>query len=168
MNRNTANASSVIMAFRPTSGSNLSTINYSRMSVGVVQKYYKNTVTLGKKNTVEEKNEHVLAYVVWKKRHTHEDWFGLSATVTFTLDEPHSMCSFIPVQRIAAVCAHCIQSRTIGNLTEPIFIACPIPLKYCVWKYYYVIIYSAWQYETAVETIIKMNKMTFKTKLEFT
>ena len=41
------------------------------MSVGVVQEYYKNTVTLGKENTVEEKNEHVLAYVVWKKRHTH-------------------------------------------------------------------------------------------------
>lgn len=70
MNRNSANASSVIMEFWPTSGSNLSTINYSRMSVGVVQEYYKNTVTLGKENTMEEKNEHVLAYVVWKKAHS--------------------------------------------------------------------------------------------------
>ena len=129
-----SNPSSVIMAFWPTNGRDLSNIDHSTMRVGVVQCYYKHYVILPSNDSeVGSKIEHILAHVAWKQRHTHEDWFGASATVTFTMNEPPSMCSYIQVQRIAAVCAYSTQPNlNIADLHEPVFVACPIPLKFCV------------------------------------
>lgn len=41
------------------------------------------------------------------------------------------MCTYIPIQRIAAVCAHSTLSNiTIAGLQETVFVTCPIPFKY--------------------------------------
>ena len=96
MKKCSANSSSVIMAFWPSNGNDLSSIDYSRMRVGIVQGYYKHTVVLNNAdNNRSETHEHIIANVTWKQRHPHEDWFESSATVTFTLNEPSSMCSYI-------------------------------------------------------------------------
>ena len=77
----------------------------------------------------EKREEHVLAYVKWKKRHPHYDWFGLSATVCINSYESESF-SILPIKRIARKCATIVLPIDFGDLSETVFIACPIPLNY--------------------------------------
>ena len=51
--------------------------------------------------------EHELVYIKWYQKHLHEDWHGISAVVCSNTNDSDSPCSFIPVQRIHAVCEHC-------------------------------------------------------------
>ena len=75
--------------------------------------------------------EHLLAYVKWKELHRNFDWFGVRATVCETASE-HCYSNFLPVQRIAQRCAHVTLRVNFGDATEKVFIACPIPFKYCM------------------------------------
>ena len=75
--------------------------------------------------------EHVFAYVFWKQSHPQIDYFGTSATVCSNISEPLSPC-FIPVQRIACWCAHELISVDFNGLVETVFVACPVPLRFCV------------------------------------
>lgn len=64
-----ANSSSVIMAFWPSSGCDLSTIDYSRMEVGIVQCHIRHHVLLINGDSAAGiKHEHVLAEVTWKQK----------------------------------------------------------------------------------------------------
>ena len=80
-------SSSVVMAYWPGSGVSLSSINYGRMRVGVVQYFIRHHIKL---YTVEDSDinnteevEHVFAFVYWKKRHPEESWFGISAIILY-------------------------------------------------------------------------------------
>jgi len=133
MNASCAKSSSVVTAFWPSRGQDLKSIDYgARMKVGVVQYFIKHQVTLSNADNDKTRCEHVMAYVNWKERHTNEDWFGISATVCFNTDDPSSMFSFIPVYRIHSVCAYSVLDVTINQIAEKLFVAVPIPVKYCL------------------------------------
>lgn len=74
---------------------------------------------------------HLFAKVKWKVLHRHYDWFGASATVCEVSPE-FSCTNFLPVQRIAKRCAHVTMPVKFGDITENVFIACPISFKYSV------------------------------------
>lgn len=132
MNSRCSKSSSVITAYWPTTGSNLSLIDYSaRMSVGTVQYFFKHRVVLCTVDNVKQNVDHVIAYIKWNQKHPHAEWYGLSATISSDMYEPSSVCSFIPVQRIYAVCAHCTLKVQMGTLNETVFIAIPIPTRFC-------------------------------------
>ena len=66
LNRVSSQSSSVVMAYWPRYGSNITVIDYSQMNVGIVQFFMKHTVTL-KSNETISKFDHVFAFVVRKK-----------------------------------------------------------------------------------------------------
>ena len=74
-------SSAVIMAYWPSRGQNLGSIDYSTMQVGTVQFY----CISGSSRYNEEVM--LLACIKWKKLHTHFDWFGSSAIVCENIDE---------------------------------------------------------------------------------
>jgi hypothetical protein len=120
------------MAFWPGRGDDLSTIDYSRMRVGVVQFFLKNSVVLCNEDMSSERNkEQLMVCVYWKQKHPVEEWFGISATVCVNMFEPTSACNFIPAQCLAKKCAHCMLDNTdICGSRETVFVACPMPIKY--------------------------------------
>ena len=125
--------SSVVMAYWPGRGDNVFNIDYSRMRVGVVQYFFKHSVVLYNGQTsTKHRMEHFFACIYWKERHPREDWFGISATVCVNMFEPLSTCNFVPVQRIASKCAHCVLDVDFCGTKETVFVACPIPIKYCL------------------------------------
>ena len=126
-------ASSVIMVYWPSQGDDLSNIDYtSRMSVGVVQHYVQHTVSMTSPTETEShKYNHVFARVSWKQRHPSEDLYGASATVCFDSFEASNACVCIPVQRIYGRSAYAKFPIQIGPVTEHLFVACPLPMKYC-------------------------------------
>ena len=133
MNSRSSKSSAVITAYWPTTGCDLTSINYgAHMRVGTVQYFCNHQVVLRTVDNTTQKFEHVLAYVQWKKKHQNEEWFGISATVCCDLPEPASACSFIPVQRIHSVCAYSLLNIEIGTLRESVFVAVPIPTRFCL------------------------------------
>ena len=97
MNAASSNSSSVIMAYWPARGNDLSFIDYSRMRIGTVHYYCKHQVAFTVSGNTTAHSEHIFAYVSWKQRHPHEEWYGISATVALNTNEPSSMRNFIPV-----------------------------------------------------------------------
>lgn len=130
MNATSSNSSSVIMAYWPTRGSVLSNIDYSRMKVGRVQYFIRHQAIFVDSDGSIKESQHIFACVSWKQSHPHLDWFGISATVCLNMNEAFSMCSFLPVQRIHAVCAHSILDIEINGPKENVFIAVPVPMKF--------------------------------------
>lgn len=123
-------SSSIVMAYWPGRGDDLSAIDYSRMRVGVVQFYFKHSIVLYDEQQRKKNLEHIFACVYWKQKHPREDWFGISATVCVNMFEPLSACNFIPIQRINKKCAHCVIDVDFFGTVESVFIACPLPFKY--------------------------------------
>ena len=105
----------------PSKGITLSDITYSHKNVGIVQ-YYITEVVLNAK--------HIFAYVAWKQQHGQKDWFGISATVSEILNEAPSMTSFLPIQRINAVCAYCTLIVNFYEITEEVFVAIPLTTNF--------------------------------------
>ena len=127
MNATSAKSSLVVMAYWPSRGNQLSNIDYSRMNVGVVQYFFKHRTKSYISGGQVKESEHIFAYVKWKQSHPHQDWFGISATVCLNMNEAFSMCSFLPVQRI---CAFCVLDVDINGITENVFVAVPVPIKF--------------------------------------
>jgi len=131
MNATSCNSCSVIVAYWPSRGDTLSNITYSHKSVGVVQYFIKHQAKLKDSDASETFSvQHIFAYVIWKQEHIQKDWFGISATVSQTINEAPSMCSFLPVQRINAVCAYCTLNINFDELTEEVFITIPLTTKF--------------------------------------
>lgn len=131
MNATSCNSSSVIAAYWPSKGNNLSDITYSYKNVGIVQHYIKHEAKLrDNSNTEVFSVEHIFAYIIWKQQHVQKDWFGISATVTQTINEAPSMTSFLSVQRINAVCAYCTLNISFDELTEEVFVAIPLTTNF--------------------------------------
>ena len=72
------------MAYWPTSGHTLDSINYSRCSVGIIQFFVSNTVKFQEDSTSSRVQEHLFCFVEWKQSHPQYDWFGQSAIVSST------------------------------------------------------------------------------------
>ena len=112
-------ASSVIMAYWPSQGDDLSNMDYtSRMSVGTVQHYIQHTVSMSSPIETELRQyNHVFTGVCWKQKHPSENLYGVSATVCVDSFEASNACVFIPVQRI--YCRACAKLPIeIGPITE--------------------------------------------------
>ena len=124
-----ATSSAVIAAFWSSNITSLQNIDYSRMRVGVVQFFLHHCLTHYKNGEVIKEN-HIFAYVLWKKFHRHFDYFGKSAIVCENEYEGCNSCCFIPVQRIYCRCAHGVMPIKFASITETVFIACPIQLNY--------------------------------------
>ena len=99
------------------------------MQVGIVQYFIRHILKYSDAGDVKEE-EHVFAHIYWKEMHPHHDWYGVSATVCVNMFESVSTCSFLPVQRIGCRCAHIIMPVDFGDISETVFIACPISLNY--------------------------------------
>lgn len=130
LNRSSCTSSSVIAAFWPGNSSDLSTIDYSRKRIGVVQYYLRHSIIFKQIDGTDEHVEHIFACVIWKQQHANAEWFGISATICLNSNEPSSMCSYIPIQRIHDLCAHCLLELNVLGYNETVFVAVPIPLKY--------------------------------------
>ena len=119
------------MAYWPGKSQTFDNIDYSRMRVGVVQYFLRHEFAYNSGDNVV-KEEHVFAYVFWKETHRNYDWYGVSATVCANVYEGVSVCCFLPVQRIGCRCAYSVMPIEFGEFSECVFIACPIPLHYCL------------------------------------
>ena len=131
MNAASCNSSSVISAYWKSTNTTLSNIDSTRLRIGRVNHFLKHQCRLSDASGIK-RSEHIFAYVSWNQQHPHADWFGISATVCLNMHDPPSMCSFIPIQRIHAVCAHCVLDVDIHGMTERLFVAVPIPMKFCL------------------------------------
>jgi len=118
--------SSVIMAFWPSKGSSLQSTDYSTKNVGVVQFFVIHHLT----HSGADNEKHIFAYVKWKQLHRNRNHFGKSATVCEDLFEPDDACCFLPIQRIACRCAFAVMPVNFSDITETVFIACPVELNY--------------------------------------
>ena len=126
VNNRTAKSSSVVAAYWPTSGNNITNINYSCRSIGKVIYYFKQSVTLRKTNAKSSMTVYyTMAHVHWMKPHSESSIYGISATVCANEFEEISLCCYIPILRILGKCAHCLMT----SHDETIFVACPIPIK---------------------------------------
>ena len=96
--------------------------------VGSVQYFCKHQITISTDHGPEQL-QHTLAYVWWKSRHSHSDSYGSSATVCMNSDEGPSMFSFIPVQRISAIGAHCLLQVNLSGFQDTAFISAPVPIR---------------------------------------
>ena len=128
-----SNNNSVVAAYWPSQETSIDTITDSTtLSIGVVQYFIKHTVSLVSETSGNELDnlEHVFAFTLWKQNHPQPSLFGASATVCFNLFENFNTFSFLPVQRIANRCAHCIMKVDINDIEKSLFIACPISRKF--------------------------------------
>ena len=132
LNASSCASSSVIMAYWPVNSSTLDNIDYSHKRIGIVQYYFRHKIVLQQADGSCKYEEHIFAYVIWKQRHPNEAWFGISATVCLDLNEPNTMCNYIPIQRIHDLCAHCLLKLNIAGFEETVFVAIPISLKYAL------------------------------------
>ena len=94
-----ATSSAVIAAFWPSNTTSLENNDHNRLCVGVVQFFLHHCLSYYKNGNVIKEN-HIFAYVLWKKLHHHFDYFGRSAIVCENEYEGRNPCCFIPVQRI--------------------------------------------------------------------
>ena len=122
---------SVIVAYWPSTGHSLATIDYTNYRVGVIQYFLKHAVTFVDADGTEKKEEHIFCYVVWKQQHHNENWFGVSAVVTSTLGETEDACCYMPIQRVMYRCASGTISVNFGLSLESVFVAIPVNTKFC-------------------------------------
>ena len=100
-------------------------IDYTiHMRVEVVQYYCKHRARMRYSSDVAD-TELILAYVLWKQ--PHKGFHGIPATVCPNLPGYTCPFNFKSVQLIHTTCAHAVLKTEIGNLTEKVFIAVPLP-----------------------------------------
>jgi len=128
MNATSSKSTSIVMAYWPDQYGDIGTIDYSRKRVGCVQYYCKHYVNVSTEHG-PERLHHIFAYVHWKERHSHENYFGTSATVCQNSYETPSKFSFIPIQRIFAIGAHCTIDINASGYSENVFVSAPIPMR---------------------------------------
>ena len=92
--------SGVIMAYWPSTGSSLTSIDYTRYSVGTIDYFVKHSIKFE-----EGYEDHLFCYVKWKESHPCFDWYGQLATISSNTNAIQAACSFMPIQRIACRCA---------------------------------------------------------------
>ena len=103
------------MAFWPSRGTTLSSIDYERKNVGVVQYFVRHSVHFKRESRIDVL-EHVFSYVKWKKVHPDHDFYGRSAIVSENMFELPSIYSFLPAQRIACHAAHTVMRVNLGHI----------------------------------------------------
>ena len=111
-----AQSSSVIQAYWPSFGNDITAFDHSRANVGKVQYYFHHTVTISENQSELSKIVHyTFAFVHWMEYHHHNSTYGISATVCANSTKQASLCSIIPVLRISAKCATCVTTLTLST-----------------------------------------------------
>jgi len=129
LNHHSCQSSSIISAYWPTHGNTITAIDGSQLSIGRAMYYFSHTVTMTNNTTgIYQISTYIMAKVCWMDDHPQQARFGISATVCSNSYHEQSLCSFIPVARIAGKCANC-ELEIDG---ETVFIACSISLKHCI------------------------------------
>ena len=118
----------VVMAYWPGSGSSLCNIDRSTCRVGNIKYFLKHTINIANNNKTLD---HIFCYVTWKQTHPRSDWYGKSAIVSSTLNEIEDACCYMPVQRVAYRCASGELKVDFGDITESVFVASPVAIKFC-------------------------------------
>ena len=129
LNATSNRSASTIMAYWPDRNGTLASINNAILHVGCVQYYCAHKVTMSVDETSRTVH-HVLACVLWKERHTHSSYYGSSATLCMNSDEPPSIFTFIPVQRIYAIAASCSRKMNVRGFEETVLITVPVPMRF--------------------------------------
>ena len=93
--------------------------------------YTKFHVTFSTDSSDSSVCEYVCAYVKWRRQHPRESWFGVSAVVSSAEFHSGSMYSFLPVQRIHAIGAHCTTklNTCISGHEKTVFVSVPVGLR---------------------------------------
>ena len=108
--------------------------DYRTPRTGIVQYFIRHKVHVTSTNSSEENNidirEHIFTFVKWMEEHRHTNYYGQSASLSTNMYEALSMCSFIPVQRIACLTTSSVLKVKLGNIEESVFVSCPIPIDY--------------------------------------
>lgn len=117
------------MAFWPLRHGNVSNIDYVKMRVGCIQYFCKHQLTICTTNGETTHLPHIFAFVRWYESHTHHNWYGASATVSTNSFEPTSVFSFIPIQRIFAIGAHCQTEASFSGFNDIVFVSAPVPMR---------------------------------------
>ena len=65
--------------------------------LGIVQFFIEHTITLTEKKCI-------FAFIKWLQHHTHQFWYGQSATICKLTFEESSVCNYLPLQRIYCLC----------------------------------------------------------------
>ena len=129
LNARSCNSASVIMAYWPVADGPITNMDTTRLRVGTVLYYTKFHVTFSTDSNDSSVCEYVCAYVKWRRQHPRESWFGVSAVVSSVEFHSGSMYSFLPVQRIHAIGAHCTTKLNISGHEETVFVSVPVGLR---------------------------------------
>ena len=125
-NCHSAQSSSFVAAYWPSTGSNVTHFDCSKASIGKVQYFFTHSITIQNVNSsISQVVHYTIAYVHWMDYHHENSLYGSSATVCANSVKEVSVCSYLPVLRIYAKCATC----RITLHDEVVLVACPIPLK---------------------------------------
>ena len=114
------------MAYWPGSGSSLCNIDRSACRVGNIKYFLKHTIKLANNS-----QDHIFCYITWKQTHPRSDWYGTSAIISSTLNEVEDACCYMPIQRVAYRCASGELTVDFGDITESVFVASPVAIKFC-------------------------------------
>lgn len=129
LNNHSSILSSVLSAYWPIHGNDITVFDSGHISIGRVEFYFTHMVTLMNNNTCTTEVVHyTMASVQWMDHHNHSSRYGVSAVVCANFSRERSLCSYIPILRIAGKCASCHLSLD----DETVFVAIPIPLKLCI------------------------------------
>ena len=82
----------VIVAYWPSTGHSFTTIDYTWYKVDIIHYFIKHAVTFLNDDNTESLEEHLFCYIIWKQNHPNENWFGISAVLTSTLNEAEGVC----------------------------------------------------------------------------
>jgi len=131
LNSRCSNSSAIICAHWPETVNDVQTNDYNiKPRIGRVEYFCKHRIIASMPGKQQQEYEHILAYVKWYQSHPNSDFYGSSAIVCKNTHKEGSSCSFIPVQRIHAVCAYCELDIEIANVLEDVLIAIPLPAKF--------------------------------------
>lgn len=81
---------SVIGAYWPSNGSSLSTIDYSKLNIGVIQYFLKHTMSMKDKCGRTKDFHHILCDVKWFISHPESHWFGTSTVIAHAFEKSHT------------------------------------------------------------------------------
>jgi len=98
------NHSSGIAAYWPGVGGNLSPSN-DHLRIGVIQYFFRHTVSIRSSPTQSKRVVHLFAYVHWYRSHWRESWFHPRVLVVQPDMDTSGPATIIPIARVFSRCA---------------------------------------------------------------
>ena len=104
------NHSSGIAAYWAGVGGNISLSN-DHLRIGVIQYFFRHTVTISPNPTQSKRIAHIFAYVHWYRSHWRESWFHPRVLVVQPDMDTTGPATILPIARVFSRCA--LQSKTV-------------------------------------------------------